>query len=153
MTTSSAVRLSYSSVSSFPGQGNDAHPSKLPVDLRVVNDLSNEEDSLVGKDSPCGVGQIDSSLDTIAKTKLLGKADGRFPNGERAATIAELFNNGRVIVFFNFSLDESHDVGSTNVDSFLFLGLGGVTHGGGLLRFGEVAKCLLSFGMAKEGRS
>ena len=99
------------------GQRADAHGRELGVDVGVVDDFADEEEVAIGKDLAGGVSEIDSALDAVAKTELLGQAHGQVTKGGNAAGGAQTLDHRTVIVRFDGGLHFFHDLRGAEVDS------------------------------------
>ena len=49
----------------FDGDANNTHFIKLAIHLGVVDDFSQEENAIVRKDTPGGVGEVDGTLEAV----------------------------------------------------------------------------------------
>ena len=57
----------------LPGQRDDAHLDKLQIDIGIMDDFSDEKDSIIRKNPARCVGEVNGALDTVAEAKLFGE--------------------------------------------------------------------------------
>lgn len=105
-----------------PWEGNDSHFAELGVDLRVVDDFANQENTLFFEDLASGVSEVDRAFNAVAEAKFSSQADGGVADGEFATLPEDFFHDGRAVVVLDFVLDEGHDIGAPDIDTFAFLG-------------------------------
>jgi hypothetical protein len=60
----------------FAGKELDAHGADLIVDLRVMNNLAENVDGLIGEDLASRISEVDGAFDAVAEAELLGELDG-----------------------------------------------------------------------------
>ena len=94
----------------------DAHGGDLRVHIGVVDDFSQQENPLLRKNLPRGVGQINGPLDAVAKPELLGQADDRSALLHHAALGADAFDRLAAIMTFDLGLHAGHHIRSAEID-------------------------------------
>ena len=78
----------------LPGKGDDVHLDQLTIYLGVVNDFSNEKNTLIRKNPPGGVGQIDGTLHAVAEAKLLREPHRGVADLHRTSPVTHFFHDG-----------------------------------------------------------
>ena len=101
----------------LPRERNDLHLLELTVHLRIVDDLADEEDAVVGEDPARGVGEVDGALDAVAKAELLREADRRVADGENPSPGADLLDDRTLVVVRYLSLNALHHLGGADIDA------------------------------------
>ena len=83
-----------------------------------MDDFADEKEIAVGENFPCGVGEIDGAFDAVAKSELLGQADGDIAELGRAAGGAQLVDHRAVVMLLDGGLHGFHDLRGSEVDAF-----------------------------------
>ncbi|KAF5408385.1 MAG: hypothetical protein Udaeo2_14780 [Candidatus Udaeobacter sp.] len=68
------------------------------IDLRVVNDFSDNKKTAIFKNFASRIREVDRALDAVAKTKLFRQAHRSVAHGNGAARAAHLLDNIASIV-------------------------------------------------------
>ena len=98
------------------GEELDAHGADLVVDLRVVDDLAENIDRLLGKDLARGIGQVNGALDAVAEAELLGELDGQVAGGKDMPAGADALDQVAAIMREDLRLHRRHDIRAAEVD-------------------------------------
>ena len=69
-------------------QAVDTQGRNLGVDIRVVDDFTDQENPLIREDPTGRVGKVDRALDAVAKSELTGQQDGRVADGYPPARLS-----------------------------------------------------------------
>src|SRR5439155_1659182 len=88
------------------------------VDLRVVNDLADDEEPALFENFARGVSEIDRALVPVTKAELLGEADNGVANFNDSAGATHFVDDVAAIMLINLLLHGRHYVGRTQVDLF-----------------------------------
>src|SRR5215471_1401931 len=80
------------------------------IDLRIVNDLADNEEPLVFENFARRIGEIDRSLDAVTKTELFRETHGRFANFNDPALSANLVDDVAAVMLFDLLLHRGHHV-------------------------------------------
>ena len=94
----------------------------MAIHIWVVDDFTNQENSLIRKNSTGGVCEIDRAFDAIAKAELAGQQDRRVADGNPSAGLTDPANNRRVKMGGDLGGDAFHHLRSAHIDprSFRF---------------------------------
>ena len=105
----------------------------LRVDLRVVDDLAEDEQPLALEFLALarGVGEVDGAFHPVAKAELLGQPHRQPGRRQDAALRADALDEFAAVVGFHLRLDGGHDVGRAQVDALARFGRGGKLRGVG----------------------
>ena len=84
MTTSSGVDAGEVelAVGAAASRKRDPHVAQLLVDVRIVDDLADQEEPPVGKLGAGLVGVLDRAVDAVAEPELPGQPEGQRPDVE-----------------------------------------------------------------------
>jgi hypothetical protein len=99
----------------------DAQFADLLVDLRVMDDLAQDEDPAIRKHLGGGVGEVDGPFDAVTEAELLGQFHGDLPHGDGAAIGPQVFDDFAAVMGLDLGLHQGHHLGRPQVDP---LGLG-----------------------------
>jgi hypothetical protein len=94
---------------------HDPHPANLVIDLRVVNDLAQQENSPVRIRPPRGVGQVYRPLHPVTKTELLRQLDGHVPRRQNMPVRANPLDQLAAVVRQHLGLHRRHNVRTAQV--------------------------------------
>ena len=98
------------------GKELDAHRADLVVHLRVVDDLAEDIDGLIGEDLARGVGQVNGALDAVAEAEFLGQLDGQVARGKHMPAGANALDQVAAVMREDLGLDGGHDIRTAEVD-------------------------------------
>ena len=90
------------------------------IDLRVMNNLSDNEQAAIFENLPGGISQIDCPFHAITKAKLLRQPDRCVPHGQYTPICPDPFDNYTPVVGFYLLLHFLHHVGRAEIDLFRF---------------------------------
>src|SRR5437667_12186471 len=88
------------------------------VDLRVVNDLADDEEPALFENFARGVSEVDRALNPVTKAELLGEADNGVANCNDPAGATHFVDDVAAIMLLKLLLHRRHHVRSTQVDLF-----------------------------------
>src|SRR5207244_13299799 len=88
------------------------------VDLRVVNDLADDEEPAVFENFARGVSEVDRALNPVTKAELLGETDNGVANFNDPAGATHFVDDVAAIMLLNLLLHRRHHVRRTQVDLF-----------------------------------
>ncbi len=63
------------------------------VHFRVMNDFTNDEETTIFEDLASGIGQIDSALDSVTKSKLFRQAHRDVADGNNPTIASHTLND------------------------------------------------------------
>src|SRR6266705_4976501 len=81
------------------------HAVQLPVDVRIVDDLADQEDPLVGELGAGLVGVLDGAIHPIAEPELAGQLEGEVAQRQRVSVPADPVDHAAVVVGRERTLD------------------------------------------------
>src|SRR5579862_1072622 len=108
----------------FADEVLDAERGNLLVDLRVVDDLAQDEEPAILENLARGVGQVDGPLDPVAEAELLRQLQGYPLEADDAPAGAQPLDDLAAVVRFNLRLHGGHDIRRAEVDPRLRGGCG-----------------------------
>src|SRR5215471_11123623 len=89
------------------------------IDLRIMNDFTdNEQSSFLEYFARC-VSKIDGALDTVAEPKLLGQTHSRVADRNNSPGVSYFFNDIAAIMRLHLLLDGRHYVRRTQIHLLL----------------------------------
>ena len=103
-------------------EGLDAHFPELLVHLRVVDDLSQKEDSLVLKNLGGRISQVDRPLHPVTETERLRQHHSHILGHQRLTRGPYELHRVAAVMFFHLRLHRLHHLGSAEV--YFFSGRG-----------------------------
>ena len=98
------------------GEELDAHRADLVVDFRVVDDLAEDINRLLGEDLARGIGQVNGPLDAVAEAELLGELDGQVARRKDMPAAPDALDQVAAIMREDLGLNRRHDIGAAEVD-------------------------------------
>src|SRR5438477_3702902 len=78
------------------------------IDLRVMNDFADNEQSPFFEDFARGISKIDRALDTVAEPKLLGQTHSRVAHRNNSPGVSYFFNDVAAIMRLHLLLHGRH---------------------------------------------
>ena len=91
-------------------QAVDAQGRNLGVDIRVVDDFTEEINISIGKNLARRVSEVDRPFHAVAKTKFFCESKGGCAEAKAATLRADAFDQFAVVVFFYLCLDVGHHI-------------------------------------------
>ena len=85
------------------------------IDLRVMNDLADNEQSPFFEYFACGVSKIDRALDPVAEPELLGQPHSRVADRNNSPGVSYFFDDIAAIMRFHLLLHGRHYVRRTQI--------------------------------------
>ena len=79
-------------------QKGDSHLRQIGVDVRIMNDLTNQKESAIWEFCPCLVCVVHGAIDAVAESEFLSEMKGESADREAIAVRAHRFDNRTVIV-------------------------------------------------------
>ena len=94
----------------YPKCGN------LRIDLWIVNDLPNQEETGIRENLTRGIGQINGTLHAVAKPELLCQPDCRASRLKNGSSATETFDQRTMVMVFHLLLHPLHNLRCAEVD-------------------------------------
>ena len=88
----------------------------MAIHIWVVDDFTNQENSLIRKNPTGGVGEIDRAFDAVAKAELTSQQDRRVADGNPSAGLTDPADNRRVEMGGDLGGDAFHHLGTAHID-------------------------------------
>src|SRR5260370_31327973 len=81
-----------------------------------MNDLADNKEPAISKDFARSVGEVDRTLDAVAKPELFRQAYGRVTNGKDSAGATNFLDNIAAVMRFDLFLHRGHDVRGAQIN-------------------------------------
>src|SRR5436309_6686868 len=102
----------------WPVQELDAHRGELLIDVRVVNDLADQEGALVGELGARFVRVLDCAVHAVTESELAGEPERQVADLERVSRLANEIDDAAVVIGGECALDRAFEA-----ESFAEIGL------------------------------
>ncbi len=86
------------------------------IDLRIMNDLPDDEETAIFENFARGVGEVDRTLNAVTKPKLFRQAHGRVTHANDSTCATHFFDNIAAVMRLDLFLHRSHHIGRAQIN-------------------------------------